>query len=99
MKLEPADAVRRAQPGRAVVAWEARAEVAAAAAAVAAGGDVEQRARVPVRIRAVDDRVGIAGKRVDRGHERSRETCPADVQPAAQTDVLRRVVARGARPG
>ena len=77
--LERGRAVGRTEAGRAVVAGPGRAQVARAAAAVAARRDVEQRARVGVRIRAAG-MDGAAVDRVDPGDQRRRDAGAAEHQ-------------------
>src|SRR5205814_6631540 len=66
-RLEAAARVRGAEAGRAVEPWARRAQVAAAAGAVAAGGDVVQQQGVRVRVGAVVDDAGVPRQRIDAG--------------------------------
>src|SRR4051812_43268316 len=86
--LEAGGSVRRTEPGRAVVTGLGRAEVAAAAAAVRSGCHIEQPARLRVRVRAVGDRRGVAGERVDTRDQRGRQARAADRRPSAEASAL-----------
>src|SRR3954449_7397068 len=67
---ERAGAVRRPEPGRPVVAADGVAQIAAAARAVRAGGHVEQRGGVAIRVRRVGHAGRVACQCVDAGHDR-----------------------------
>src|SRR6266536_2773924 len=82
--LEPADPIRRPQPGGAVEAGPRRAQVGRGAGAVATGGHVVERRRVPVRVGAIVHRAGVSGQRVDRRDDRGGRAGATDDSPALE---------------
>ena len=82
--------------GRAVIARDRGAQVGAAAAAVAAGGDIEQLARVLVQ--ALRVAAGGARNRIDRTDQRRRGAGSAEHHPA-RTSPADRAVDRDAGVG
>src|SRR6476661_2234646 len=100
-RLEAADAVRRTQPCGAVVAGLGGTEVAARRVRreVRPLRDVVEARLVAVRVRAVDDRLGVACERVDTRDDGRCDAGAGDDAPAA--DLGRGVVDRdvvGDRP-
>src|SRR6185437_7989588 len=93
-RLETADAVRRTEARGAVVAGLGGAEVAAhrARREVRPLRDVVEARLVAVGIRAVDDRLGVAGERVDARDDGRCDAGAGDDAPAA--DLGRGVVDR-----
>src|SRR5205807_200416 len=85
-ELEARGAVRRAEAGRPVVAGLPLAEITRTAGPVAAAHDVEEPARVRVRVRARVDAAGVPGQRVDARDDRRRGARAAHGEPQASEE-------------
>src|SRR4029079_13496402 len=86
---ESAGAVGGARASRAIVAYDTGTQIRAAAAAVAAGGDVEQCSRIVVRIAAVINRTAVHA--IDAGDQRRRDAGAAEHEPAGTARTCRPV--------